>query len=482
MNFLNNEDGVSEVIGALLIFLILVVVLGSIQVYEVPKWNKELERQNFDIVSAEFIDMKSDLEDVSSQFVPRTSALHMGVKYPERFMLRNPGPAYGTLSTYPLNITVNITLSDYSGGNITYNETKYTSNGIEYKLNGLSNFPKLVYEHGLIIKNFGVANLTDTTQSLLIRDEIFIPIVNGSSITLSSAETASLNLKPLEMSIFNTTNSTTGMEFNITRINITMDTKYYKTWNETFNDTNVRVEGNKINISIPGSISSSKKYFVYPTKVPYQDSIYFGMLKFTSNPNALKGLKGDTGERGPGSGGGGANCYDAPGIDPLRDGVAGLGVGDCVGIQGQAGSTGVPPFTTINISLPNYSVIRDIIIDIADNPNLNGNERTNYKNTHANITATVTNVTDRTFIHADLTGLTRNSNPMMYDVNPDIIIRSYPNKTLEVKWSNIEHQEFPSVVNYPVIIPFWVDNKQNGLYFTLRTFIHQSGGSGPWIN
>lgn len=70
MNFLNNDKGVSEVIGALLIFLILVVVLGSIQVYEVPKWNKELEMQNFDTVSADFIDMKSDLEDVSSQFVP----------------------------------------------------------------------------------------------------------------------------------------------------------------------------------------------------------------------------------------------------------------------------------------------------------------------------------------------------------------------------------------------------------------------------
>jgi len=169
MNFLNNEKGVSEVVGALLIFLILVVILGVIQVQEVPKWNKELERQNFDTVSAEFINLKSDLEDVSSQFVPKTSALHMGVKYPERFMLRNPGPAYGTLSTYPLNITVNYTLSNFSGTEITENMS-FQSKGIEYELNGLSQLPKIVYEHGIILRDFGKNNSPEDLSQPLLND------------------------------------------------------------------------------------------------------------------------------------------------------------------------------------------------------------------------------------------------------------------------------------------------------------------------
>jgi len=458
MNFLNNDKGISEIIGALLVFLILVVVLGSIQVYEVPKWNKELERQNFDIVTAEFIEMKSDLEDVSSQFVPRTSALHMGVKYPERFMLRNPGPAYGTLSTYPLNITVNITLSDYSGGNITYNETKYTSNGIEYKLNGLSNFPKLVYEHGLIITDFDRANLTDTTQSLLIGDEIFIPIVNGSSITLSSAQTESLNLKPLEMSVFNTTNSTTGVEFNITRINITMDTKYNKTWNETFNDTNVRVEGNKIKISIPGSISSSRKYFVYPTEVPYQDSMYFGMLKFTSNPNALKGLKGEKGDTGTGSGTGtdgedGANCYDSIG-DYNNDGTANSQ--DCLDfIQNSAI---FPPFTNIDPSMSNYPNIRGISII--------KNTTISSSNPNWDITAMVYNVS-KSQIYADLTDVTENI--WMFKVNPD----SYNSNV--AKWLNLS---IPNSQNHETITAiFWA---RNGTMQYFKQAVFYKKNNGEW--
>ncbi|MCE8429276.1 MAG: hypothetical protein J5U19_12910, partial [Candidatus Methanoperedens sp.] len=237
---IKNESGVSEIIGALMILLIMVISLGSIQVYEVPKWNKALEEQLFDTVSADFINLKSDLEDVSGQFVPKTNIMHMGLKYPERFMLRNPSPAYGTLTTYPLNITVNITLKD-SSNNITYNETKFTSSGIEYQLNGLSYFPKLVYEHGLIIKDFGTTNLTDDTQSLLIGDDFFIPVVDGSSISLSSIGTESLDLKPSNMTFLNTSN--TGVDLNITGINITMDTKYNKTWNETFKDPNVHIEG-----------------------------------------------------------------------------------------------------------------------------------------------------------------------------------------------------------------------------------------------
>ncbi|MDD5617000.1 MAG: hypothetical protein PHH85_12465, partial [Candidatus Methanoperedens sp.] len=102
-----NENGVSEVVGAMLVLLILVVYLGIIQAYEVPRWNKELEKQEFDQVYSDLLDFRSNIEDVSMKNIPKTSSMHMGVRYPERFMLRNPGHgSYGIISTYPLNITI----------------------------------------------------------------------------------------------------------------------------------------------------------------------------------------------------------------------------------------------------------------------------------------------------------------------------------------------------------------------------------------
>ena len=71
----------------------------------------------------------------------------MGVKYPQRFMLSNPGPgASGILYTYPLRI------------NISYETTKgtkwknYTSMGIIYEQDGISDSPRFIYENGLMMK------------------------------------------------------------------------------------------------------------------------------------------------------------------------------------------------------------------------------------------------------------------------------------------------------------------------------------------
>ncbi|MCZ7362431.1 MAG: hypothetical protein O8C58_03710, partial [Candidatus Methanoperedens sp.] len=65
MKLFDNEKGVSEVVGAMLVLLIMVLFLGTMQAYEVPRWNKELEKQEFDLVYSDFLNFKSNLEDAS---------------------------------------------------------------------------------------------------------------------------------------------------------------------------------------------------------------------------------------------------------------------------------------------------------------------------------------------------------------------------------------------------------------------------------
>lgn len=263
---LENNNAVSEVIGAMLILLILVVFLGTVQVYEVPGWNKELEMQQFDIVHSDFINMRSNLEEVIIKNIPKTSSLHMGVRYPQRFMLQNPGPgAYGTIRTYPLNINVSYKLSNGS-----FSFDNYTTTGIIYELDGLSTFPELVYEHGIVIKDFGKTNNTNDEQSLVINNEVFIPVLYWNYNPVSSLETESFNIKPF--------NETARVILNIS---ITMETRYPMIWKELLNNTISNISDNKITISIN---NPNGKEILLPQVFTSPDAIYASMIQFRDIP------------------------------------------------------------------------------------------------------------------------------------------------------------------------------------------------------
>jgi len=223
MKLLKDEKAVSEVVGAMLVLLILVVYLGILQAYEVPKWNKELEKQQFDIAYGDLLDLRSGIEDVSSKNIPRTNNIHMGVRYPQRFLLSNPGQgAYGNFSTYPLNISVNI--SYYSSGNISYKNYSYSSAGLVYQLNGISTtLPKLVYENGLFIKDYGIVSFpVDEIQSLASEDNVFIPIISYGANEAYSMEEETFSLFPLSQK--------NSSKENFLIMNLTIDTQYPEIW------------------------------------------------------------------------------------------------------------------------------------------------------------------------------------------------------------------------------------------------------------
>ncbi|NJD78380.1 MAG: hypothetical protein FIB08_15015 [Candidatus Methanoperedens sp.] len=222
MKLFDNENGVSELVGMMLILLIVVVYLGIMQTYDMPRWNKESERQHFDQVYSDFIALRSDVEDVSAKNIPKTSSLHMGVRYQERFMLQSPAPSQGVIDTYPLNIT--ITLSQ-SGSVKTYH---INSLGIEYQVSTLSNLPKLVFEHGLVIKDFGKINISaDEKQSLVLNGNIYLPIVlKSTGLYTSSIEVETFNFQPVPADAYY------SRRFN--SMNVTIETRYPQVWDRWY--------------------------------------------------------------------------------------------------------------------------------------------------------------------------------------------------------------------------------------------------------
>ncbi len=279
MKLFNNENGVSEVVGAMLILFMIVVFLGVIQAYEVPKWNKELEKQAFDQVYKDFLDLSSDFEYSSLNNLPVTSNLHTGVRYPERFSLRNPGPgAYGSITTYPLKINIS-----YNSNGTIINES-YTSIGIIYEMKGLSDFPKLVYEHGIVIQEFRTWNNSDDVNNLVTDNGIFIPYLNGVE-PINSPEVETYNIFPVTQYFF-----TEG----ISMMNVTLETKYPEVWANMHPPT-----------SIPGSqytvdnreirITNISGFNIRNLSLPMTSSlsgnnIYSGIIRFTDPDTVINSI------------------------------------------------------------------------------------------------------------------------------------------------------------------------------------------------
>ncbi len=141
------------VIGAMLMLLIVAAMWGTIQAYHVPIWNKDVEYEHLNLVHDDMITFKSDVEDVAISGEPKSSDIHMGVRYPSRMFLANPGTGVaGSLTSDNVAISIAYTINGLGDPVITQN---YTSNRETYEVEGTVDRPRLVYEHGVIIRDYG---------------------------------------------------------------------------------------------------------------------------------------------------------------------------------------------------------------------------------------------------------------------------------------------------------------------------------------
>ena len=220
----HEEKGVSAVIGAILIFLIVAAGLGIVQAYHVPNWNKNAEYEHLITVHDDMMTFKSDVEDVALSREPKSSNIHMGLNYPDRMFLANPGPGVaGSLSSDNVAISIEYEI-DQPGGLPDYTVAQnFISNRISYEVLGTIDSPKLVYEHGIIIRDYGGESASTDEQPLITLDGIYIPVLTGSLTSISSMETQSVEIRPLAESY---------SRGNITSVQLTLDTDYPEIWEE----------------------------------------------------------------------------------------------------------------------------------------------------------------------------------------------------------------------------------------------------------
>ena len=272
-NLCEEEMGVSVVIGAMLMLLIIAMLYGITQAYHVPIWNEDVEFEHLNTVHDDMMTLKSDVEDVALSGEPKSSNIRMGVRYPNRIFLVNPGPGVaGALTSENVAINVEYTIDGLGDPTITEN---YASNRIIYEVQGTIDSPKLVYEHGVIIRDYGDESTTTDEQSLIVGDEIYLPVLTGNLTASSSMETESIEIKPLSYSCSRT---------KIKSVTITIDTDYPEVWEQLLTgasttDTTVSVNQSQRRIVIE---STAIRQISFPSGGVTADAIYAGLVTFST--------------------------------------------------------------------------------------------------------------------------------------------------------------------------------------------------------
>lgn len=99
MTFLADSRGVSEVVGALMMFTILIIMIGIWQAQGVPAQNTQAEFEHYKSVQNDLAELRAALLNAGVTNTTRSTSIQLGVSYPSRVFFVNPPPPQGHLLT-----------------------------------------------------------------------------------------------------------------------------------------------------------------------------------------------------------------------------------------------------------------------------------------------------------------------------------------------------------------------------------------------
>ncbi len=220
MRFWKEKKAVSVVLGTLLMFAMMFALYTSIQVTQVPIWNSQIDVQAYETTYGDMLFLKSDVKNVALLKQPKSTIIRMGARYPDRMIFINPKQGiYGLMTTEDATVTVEYTI-EWSTGSANYT-ANFPSSRLIYESMGAER-TKIVYEHGLIIREFPAGYASTDTQELIVGERLYVPLLDTSLFSpMSSMRSESFSLKPF-------TGSYTRL--NVAEVTITLPTDYPRAW------------------------------------------------------------------------------------------------------------------------------------------------------------------------------------------------------------------------------------------------------------
>ncbi|WP_435194982.1 Ig-like domain-containing protein [Natronomonas sp. EA1] len=215
-----DDRGVSELLGAILLFGLLISLLIIVQATAVPSANEQVEFQHSQQVQGDMLQLADDIDSVAGSGSNQLSVIDMGLYYPNRFLLFNPPPVSGTLSTSE-DATFTITNAQATGEVGDYwdgTARSFSSQAITYRssYNVYQGAPDVRYASGTVLNVFenGNANVVGG-DSIVDGNRINLVAIQGSR-DVSQATPLSLDVVPLSAPSRTVTVADTGSPITVT--------------------------------------------------------------------------------------------------------------------------------------------------------------------------------------------------------------------------------------------------------------------------
>lgn len=181
--FVPDRRGVSEVIGAVLIFALVLLMLAIIQVAAVPIANQQAEFEHNQRVTGDFQDLSGAVDRAATLNTPGTTSVEAGFRYRSRLFLINPPSPSGGLETEPGTFVVrnaiatNAETRDYlNGGDQTFdtNALVYRPNYNEYR-----NSPVTRYEGWTLFNQYDGGDRVYNRKGLVTDRRVALTALDG---------------------------------------------------------------------------------------------------------------------------------------------------------------------------------------------------------------------------------------------------------------------------------------------------------------
>lgn len=177
-----DDRGVSEVIGSILVFGLLVAMLTLVQTQLIPQANEEVEFEHSRDVESDFAELQTQMHRAVSTGAASSSTVTLGMTYPPRLLFFNPTPPRGTLRTTDPGLVRIANIQSSSSAGVFLNtqpaftyESRHLNYSVDYnRYDG----PMLTREAAAVYKAEDGAKLVRGT-SLIADDRISLRLVGG---------------------------------------------------------------------------------------------------------------------------------------------------------------------------------------------------------------------------------------------------------------------------------------------------------------
>jgi hypothetical protein len=198
--FGGDTRGVSEVIGAILVFGIIVLLLSVFQTTAVPMANEDVEYKHSQAVQDDFIEFHDTAAQMSRTGEGDSTPVRLGTQYPTRLLFFNPPAPAGSVRTGPQqeaaihNVTaVNPTVRKSVNGSV----ENLTTRNITYQpdYNQYTDAPTTRYEYGLLYNNFSESQLVVNDGGVIAGKDISLLMPAG-NLSEQSTGAVSIETRP----------------------------------------------------------------------------------------------------------------------------------------------------------------------------------------------------------------------------------------------------------------------------------------------